>query len=137
MTLVVGVVAGGLSVSLLRGQADASVLDGIYTDSQAKQGDQDYHKDCASCHAMDLGGRGQAPPLKGAEFVSNWNGLTVGVLFEKIQSAMPADRPGQLSMEENAGILAYMLQVNKFPSGKNPLAADIDALKKIRFESPK
>ena len=115
----------------------ASVADGIYTDEQARQGGQDYLKECASCHGMNLAGRGQAPPLAGAEFQSAWNGMTVGLLFETIQSSMPADKPGQLSQEENAGILAYILQKNKFPSGQTPLPADVDALRKFQFETPK
>jgi hypothetical protein len=46
---------------------------------------------------------------------------------------MPGDRPGQLSTEENADILAYLLKSNQFPSGGKELVGDIDALRKIRF----
>ena len=115
----------------------ASVADGIYTESQATEGGADYRKECASCHGMDLTGRGQAPPLAGPEFVSNWNGMTVGDLFDKMESSMPADRPGQIGAEENARILAYILQANQFPSGKITLAGDADTLRKIRFEAAK
>jgi mono/diheme cytochrome c family protein len=115
----------------------ASVADGIYTDDQAKQGGQDYQKECASCHGAELEGRGQAPPLAGDDFQLNWKGMTVGDLFDKIQSSMPADKPGQLSTDENAGILAYILQMNKFPSGKTALPGDVEALRKITFEAPK
>ena len=132
-----GIVAGGMLHPVLRGQAGASVRDGIYTEDQAKRGDRDYRKECGSCHGADLEGKGQAPPLQGAEFTSNWNGMSVGDLFDKIQSSMPGDRPGQLSAEENAGILAYILQRNQFPSGKQELPGDADALRKIRFEAAK
>jgi S-disulfanyl-L-cysteine oxidoreductase SoxD len=125
--------AGGLF--LASAQTTKSVWDGVYSTDQAKQGDQDYHRDCASCHGAALQGRGQAPSLAGSGFTGNWDGMTVGDLFEKIQSAMPADRPGQLTQDENAGILAYILQANKFPSGPAALTSDIDAAKKIRFEA--
>jgi hypothetical protein len=54
-----------------------------------------------------------------------------------MQTQMPADRPGQLSTEQNAAILAYILKYNKFPSGKNDLPGDTTALKGIRFEARK
>jgi len=124
-----------LSCSVLYAQAAASVWDGIFTESQAKQGGERYGKACASCHGDNLEGKGQAPPLAGTEFTSGWNGMTVGDLFEKIQVSMPGDRPGQLSREENATILAYILQANKFPGGSKELPVAGDALSKIRFEA--
>jgi S-disulfanyl-L-cysteine oxidoreductase SoxD len=118
-------------------KAPQSVWDGIYTDAQAARGETGYREACASCHGEKLDGRGQIPPLAGSDFTSNWNGMTVGDLFEKIQTSMPADRPGQLSKEQNAGILAYIFKLNKFPSGKKELPGDADALRSIRFEAKK
>jgi hypothetical protein len=88
---------------------------------------------------MERGWRAKVGYLRlgGAEFTSYWDGMMVGLLFETMQSAMPKDRPGQLSMEENTDILAYLLEANKFPSGGKELASDIDALRKIRFEAAK
>ena len=73
--------------------------------------------------------------LAGSDFLTNWNGMTVGDLFTKIQDSMPADHPGQLSKPVNAEILAYMLKFNKFPAGSKELPADADALRSIRFEA--
>ena len=70
----------------------------------AARGEAAYRETCASCHGEKLQGTGQSPPLTGKDFISNWNGMTVGDLFEKMQDSMPADRPGQLSGTENAGI---------------------------------
>ena len=58
-------------------------------------------------------------------------------LFEKMQTSMPADKPGQLSREQNADILAFLLTSNGFPSGQKELPTDAAALGKIRFESAK
>ena len=118
-------------------QKQASVLDGVYTAAQAKRGEATYGKYCASCHDASLEGRGQTPPLAGSDFAANWNGKPVSELFEKIQVAMPADKPGSLSREQNADILAYMLQYGKFPAGQADLKADADALKQIRFNAVK
>ncbi len=60
--------------------------------------------------------------------------MSVGDLFEKIQVSMPADRPGQLTKDQNAGILAYILKSNKFPAGAKDLPASADAVRNIRFE---
>jgi mono/diheme cytochrome c family protein len=117
--------------------APASVWDGIYTDQQAERGAAGYREACASCHGEKLKGHGQNPPLAGDSFTSNWNGSNVGDQLEKIQVSMPADRPGKLSKAQNAAILAYILQFNKFPGGDKELPADADALKGVRFEADK
>lgn len=121
----------------LSGQEKAarSVWDGIYTDPQAARGEAGYREACASCHGQNLDGRGQIPPLAGSDFTANWNGMTVGDLFEKIQDSMPADRPGELTKEQNARILAYILKFNRFPAGSMELPDSLDALRRIRFDA--
>jgi cytochrome c len=112
-----------------------SVWDGIFTKEQAKRGDQLYHGQCASCHGEMLTGGEAAPPLAGGEFLSNWNGLTVGDLFERIRVSMPQDHPGRLSRKDNADILSYMLSINRFPAGKTELQRQTELLKEIRFDA--
>jgi hypothetical protein len=90
-------------------QAPASVWDGVYSPDQAVRGEGAYHKSRASCHGEKLEGKGQTPPVAGSDFISNWNGMTVGDLLEKTQVSMPADHPGQLSKEQNSAIIAYIL----------------------------
>ena len=58
-------------------------------------------------------------------------------LFEKMQTSMPADRPGQLSREQNADILAFLFRSNGFPAGEKELPTDAAVLQKIRFEAAK
>jgi mono/diheme cytochrome c family protein len=116
---------------------DRSVWDGVYTAEQAKRGQALYANNCASCHGSALGGGESAPPLSGGEFFANWNGLTMGDLFDRIRRSMPADRPGKLTREQNADVLAFMLSVNQFPVGKTELEHQSEVLKQIRFESEK
>ena len=52
---------------------------------QVKRGAVLYANACASCHGTALNGGESAPPLTGGEFFSNWNGLTVGDLFDRIR----------------------------------------------------
>jgi cytochrome c len=112
----------------------SSVWDGVYTDDQAKRGQPLYNRHCASCHGEQLTGGEDSPPLTGAAFLANWNGLTVGDLFERIRVSMPQDRPGRLTRQQNADILAFVLSANQFPPGKTELGTDTERLKQIRFE---
>jgi hypothetical protein len=65
----------------------------------------------------------------------DWNGMTVGDLFDKMQASMPADKPGSLSRDQNASLVAYLLSANKFPSGSADLSSDAEHLRQIRFEN--
>jgi hypothetical protein len=67
--------------------------------------------------------------------MANWNGLTVGDLFERIRVSMPEGRPGTLSRQQDADILAYILTGNQFPAGKTELNKETELLKQIKFES--
>jgi quinoprotein glucose dehydrogenase len=116
---------------------EKSVWDGIYTDAQAERGKQLYSDACASCHGPELTGGEMAPPLVGGDFSSDWNGLTVGDLFERMRISMPQNAPGSLTGQQNSDILAFMLQANKFPSGQTELAKDAMMLKSIKYDSKK
>jgi len=114
-----------------------SVWDGVYTEEQAKRGEDLYRKQCAACHGEMLNGGESAPPLSGGVFLSNWNGLTVGDLFDRIRKTMPLNTPGKLTRQQNADILAFVFSVNKFPSGKKELQNKTEFLKEIRFDAMK
>jgi S-disulfanyl-L-cysteine oxidoreductase SoxD len=114
-----------------------SVWDGVYTDDQAKRGDAVYHKECATCHGDSLAGGESAPPLTGGGFLSDWDGLTLGDLFDRIRKSMPQNAPGKLAKPQVADVLAYVLSANKFPAGKAELSKQVEFLKEIRFEANK
>lgn len=122
-------------LGLAGAQSPASVWDGVYSDGQAAHGAAFYQSACASCHGDKLQGKGQTPALMGSDFTMNWNGMTVGDLFDKIQTSMPADKPGSLSREQNATLVAYLLSANQFPSGAAELSSDAERLRQIRFEA--
>jgi mono/diheme cytochrome c family protein len=126
-----------LSVALLISAAEQSVRDGVYTTAQAQRGADLYAANCASCHGIALTGGESAPPLTGGEFLSNWNGLTVGDLFERIRTTMPADRPGKLTRDQDAAILARILQAGDYPAGPSELSPKTEYLKEIRIEAAK
>jgi mono/diheme cytochrome c family protein len=111
-----------------------SVWDGVYTKAQSGRGQPLYAQHCASCHGASLTGGESAPPLSGGEFLSNWNGLTAGDLFDRIRTTMPAGKPGKLSREVNTDILAYIFSFNEFPAGTKELPGSGEMLRTIRIE---
>jgi cytochrome c len=114
-----------------------SVWDGVYTPEQAKRGDPLYHQKCAACHGDKMTGGESAPPLTGGQFLSNWNGLTLDVLFERIRVTMPVDNPAGVTRLSKADILAYILSMNRFPSGNAELQYKTELLKEILIEPNK
>ena len=134
---IIGLAAICAAVSLLRAQEAArSVWDGVYTDQQAIRGEPKYREHCADCHGDDLEGDAEAPALSGAMFQTNWEGLPLGSLFQRIRRDMPLNKNvGTLSPSVNADILAYILKVNRFPHGAAELSHAAEILNQIRFES--
>ena len=113
--------------------APRSVWDGIYTDEQAKRGEAVYGEFCGNCHGPAMNGGEMAGPLTGPIFTSNWNGVTVADLFDRIRVTMPLDRPGVLTRQQNADVLAFMFSANKMPAGKTELQNRSEMLKGIQF----
>ena len=63
----------------------------------------------------------------------NWKDQPLSDLFDKMQTSMPADKPGSLSAKENADILALLLRENALVAGTKELSADPAELKQIKF----
>jgi mono/diheme cytochrome c family protein len=111
--------------------------DGVFTEAQAERGGQIYTRACASCHADDLSGGGQAPPLADNDFKAEWNNQPVADLFERIRATMPADAPGSLKLIEVADVTAFLLSKCHAPAGHTELPADASPLRAITFVTPK
>ena len=98
-------------------QAPPTIWDGVYTDEQAKRGEPTYQTFCGSCHGDQLLGQEAAPALVGDAFNANWEGTTMGDLFNRIRTTMPLNQPGALSRAQTADVVAFLLQSGKFPAG--------------------
>src|SRR5262244_2034730 len=127
----------GLRATVHAQPPTSSVWDGVYTEEQAKRGAPMYSEFCASCHGPELMGGEMAPPLATGDFLSGWDGLTLGDLFERIRISMPQNAPGSLSGQQNADILAFVFNANKFPAGDAELPKEDGILKPIKFEVKK
>jgi len=139
----IGAVTIGAAASLAMSfsamaQAPArTVWDGVFTADQATQGKAAYGNKCSICHGAELLGQEMAPPLSGALFLGNWSGQSVGDLFGRIKTTMPASDPGSLSSAETALITAYILSFNQFPAGATALPSDDASLSGIAIKAEK
>jgi cytochrome c5 len=116
-----------------------SVWDGVYTDDQARRGEAHYARSCESCHGADLSGNpvDEIPALAWDAFLLHWNDKTIKDLFDSIKRAMPQDKPGSLNARAYVDVIAYLLQVNKFPSGPKEIGLNPDVLANIVIERTK
>jgi mono/diheme cytochrome c family protein len=131
-----GLIAGSARTSVRAQQvAPRTVWDGVYTLAQAKRGALKSGL-CTSCHGDGFDG-GAAPELVGPDFIARWERRTVGDLFDLIRLTMPDDDPGALPREEYADLIAYILSVNKFPTGDTEIGTSIEPLKLIQILASK
>lgn len=114
-----------------------SVWDGVYTAEQAKRGEEVYTGRCSICHGDKLQGLEDAPSLVGKGFLTTWDGMALGTLFEKMRKKMPQDNPGQLTRQQYLDVLSYVMSANKFPAGSTELPHELEQLKLIRIDAVK
>jgi len=128
-----------LSVALA-GAAEAqtvSIWDGVYSEEQAARGNAGFAAHCANCHGASLGGTGEAPALAGPQFLSDFDSLSLGDLFDRIRTTMPQDNPASLTRDQYADILAFLLKANGMPAGAKELDRRSEYLKAIGFSAAK
>src|SRR5262245_49791470 len=102
LTVIVAILAG-LTVQVAR----RSTADGVYSADQADRGRGLYAATCQGCHAADLSG-GVGSALKGDTFKSNWGGLPLARLFERIRT-MPPNAAAPQTEDAAVDLLAHVL----------------------------
>jgi len=114
-----------------------SQWDGVYPLEQAKRGEQLYSENCAACHGSDLNGGELAPALIGGDFSANWDGLTLGDIFERIRISMPQNDPSALTRAQKIDVLGFILYKGGYPAGHTELPSQTEVLKTISFLATK
>lgn len=115
----------------------AKAQNGLYTAEQAKRGEAAYDANCATCHGGDLRSSDrEVPNLSDRWFRSAWVGKTVAEKFEAIRETMPPKEPGSLGDQVYLDIVAYILQFNRIPAGKQALTTDLSVLKQLMVPTP-
>jgi mono/diheme cytochrome c family protein len=103
---------------------DRTINDGVYTSEQAGKGAEAHASYCAKCHHMSYYQGG---------FLEPWEGAPVSAIYDLIRMKMPEDRPGALRPREYAALLAYVLELNGYPPGTEPLGSTAETLDQIRL----
>jgi len=120
------------AAALLGGAVAASAQDQpaapLYAAAQAERGQAAYRQSCQDCHGSSLdNGEFGGPPLKGGYFRTRWGQGNVAALYGYVSLAMPPDRPGQLSPQTYADLVAFLLSGNGYPAGEKELPTDPNA----------
>jgi len=116
--------AAGRTFNAAAQSPPVSAKSGVYTDGQAKRGEDAFRAECVSCHpAMGGSGDGAAPALSGSDFLGRWADRSVGDIFATMRSTMPPNSPASLARETYVDILAYVLKANGYPPGSAELGS--------------
>jgi len=111
-----------------RAQTPAStVLDGVFSEAQARRGQAAYTATCGACHGSALEGV-SAPELKGSHFLERWREDTLDTIYSYIKDNMPLGRtPDAPRIPDNdyVDILTHVLNVNGYRTGENDLTVDL------------
>ena len=95
----------------------------LQAQDSATRGQSIYKEQCAACHGDMLEGR-IGPALTGGDFTSFWGTTPGPELTNKIKNTMPQDKPGKLTAEQAADLVAYIMQIGKSAaSSPKPIAA--------------
>lgn len=120
----------------------ATLRDGVYSEAQARRGENVFKAQCSYCHKDNLSGGflddgvGHAPALAGKQafessFAERWGGLTLADLVATVAATMPQQRPSSLSVQEYVDVACYLLFKNAVPTGASDLPADVETLGRI------
>jgi cytochrome c len=143
--VVAGIALGHLPErSAVQAQTPRSIWNGVYTESQARRGEQLYATWCSNCHGADLAGRpreprfagdrDRIPELVGPTFNSWYDRLSLADLVERIRISMPQDKPGVLTRAHAMDVVAYLLFIGGFPLGPAELSEKPpEDVSRIRF----
>lgn len=112
-----------------------SVRDGVYNEEQLDRGFLAYEQICSDCHGYDMEGGEEAPALEGGTFLSNWNGLTLRDLADRIRTTMPPDATRSVSRQQTSDIMSLILNANNFPAGDAELGTETQVLRQIRIDA--
>ena len=105
-----------------------SVKAGVYTADQSDRGQVLFRSKCASCHAPNR--------FTDDLFYASFAGKPLWEMFDVISDTMPEDNPASMKPEEYVDVMAYLLKLNKFPTGNTELPVGKDALSAIVMEKP-
>ena len=112
---------------------ERKIWDGVYTAEQAERGKPRFEASCMRCHNIELIGSERGPALKGNAFLSKYENDSLASIYTLMRDTMPRDGGAAVVSDiVKVDILAYILQRNDVPAGKEELKLDMSALEGIK-----
>ena len=125
LTLPLLVLVCSLQISSSWPQAKpTSIWEGIYSLEQSSDGKELFITHCIACHSDTLDQSevyGSSPGLIGEDYTFRWTDSAVLDLYDSIRQTMPQAAPSSLSEAEYAALTAYLLAINGYPEGEEPI----------------
>jgi hypothetical protein len=90
-----------------------------------------FEHSCSACHGATLEGTAGAPALGGASWKERFGGAKLLAVWGEIKGPMAHYANVTLSTQQSLDILAFLLQQNGLPAGKNKIAAE-----RLKTKSP-
>ena len=109
-----------------------TVWNGIYTETQAQDGQILFETHCIKCHGRDTGGFA-AKELYGDRFFERWREDTLDSLYGFMQNMPPAGP--SLTTSQYLSVLSHILWANGFPPGSARLNTSILSSTRIEGEN--
>jgi len=104
-----------------------TVLDGVFSEAQAKRGQAAYAAHCSVCHGEALDGV-SAPELTGNHFLERWREDMLDTIFNYIKENMPLGQAAdakRIPDSDYLDILTHILSVNGYSTGASDLTSDL------------
>ena len=104
-----------------------TVLDGVFSEAQAKRGQAAYTAHCSVCHGDTLEGV-SAPELTGNHFLERWREDMLDTIYNFIRENMPLGRAAdakRIPDTDYLDILTHILKTNGYRTGANDLTPDL------------
>ena len=114
-------------INVPNAEENITTNDRIYSKQQAKMGESLYQDNCLICHDKKY-----FRPVFRA-----WEDQSLHTFYLVMSSSMPESNPGSLSRQEYIDILAYMLSLNRYSSGKEALLPSTEILSNITISARK
>lgn len=119
-----------VAVSSLPGvlHAQKSIATGVYTEEQAKRGQDTFETICSECHKMEW--------YQSAEFQEHWGYGELYWVYDFIRTRMPYEQPGTLAPQTYRDVVAYILKLRGFKAGTFELPKTDDGWMQLVFPTP-
>jgi mono/diheme cytochrome c family protein len=108
--------------------AQKSVAVGVYTEEQAKRGQDTFETICAECHKQEW--------FAGDEFKAHWAYGEVFWVYDFVRKNMPYEAAGTLAPQAYRDVVAYILKLRGFKAGSYELPTTDDGWMQLVFPEP-